>query len=266
MERTKKYNRVLFPPEVIRQAADMVAKACGQNINVGAMRLSVTEDEEWKYDDEEEFFAAYIDPFRYAQFSKLYHLCGSFSVVVWGETKTRDLGTTVTVEMQKREQILGAFNIFEANVERCKLPERPREEPRKGRVFIGHGRDKQWRELKDHLHDKHGLDVEAYEIGARAGLTVQEVLDEMLTNSSLAVLVLTGEDEDAQGKMHARENVVHELGLFQGRLGRRRAIILLEEEVQEFSNIQGVNQIRFKKSGIGEAYGDVLATIRREFG
>ena len=266
MERTKKYNRVLFSPEVIRQARDVTAKKCGQNINKEGMRLKVTDDEEWTYDNEEEFFAEYIDPFIYARFLEHYYDYGTFSVVVWGETEHRELETTVTVEMKKREEILGVFNIFEANVERCKLPERPREEARRGRVFIGHGRDKQWRELKDHLHDKHGLDVAAYEIGARAGLTVQEVLDEMLTSSSFALLVLTGEDEDAQGKMHARENVVHELGLFQGRLGRRRAIILLEEEVQEFSNIQGVNQIRFKKTGIGEVYGDVLATIRREFG
>ena len=59
--------------------------------------------------------------------------------------------------------------------------------------------------------------------------------------------------------------VIHELGLFQGRLGFTRAIVLLEEGVKEFSNILGINQLRFAKGRIKETFGDVLATIRREF-
>jgi hypothetical protein len=41
--------------------------------------------------------------------------------------------------------------------------------------------------------------------------------------------------------------------------------VLLEEEVVEFSNIHGLNQIRFHKGNIRETFGEVLATIRREF-
>ena len=132
-------------------------------------------------------------------------------------------------------------------------------------IFIGHGRNLQWRDLKDHLHEKHGFDVEAYEVGARGGLTIKEVLKEMLSQSSLALLVMTAEDEDAEGKYHARENVIHELGLFQGRLGFRKAVILLEKGTEEFSNIEGLQQIRFSKGAILETYGEVLATIKREF-
>ncbi len=87
----------------------------------------------------------------------------------------------------------------------------------------------------------------------------------MLAESSFAVLVLTGEDVHRDGKEHARENVVHELGLFQGHLGFTRTVALLEEGVKEFSNIYGVNQIRFSKGNIRETFGDILATIRREF-
>ena len=100
-----------------------------------------------------------------------------------------------------------------------------------------------------------------------AGLNFRErqVLQKMLAESSFAVLVLTGEDVHRDGKEHARENVVHELGLFQGHLGFTRTVALLEEGVKEFSNIYGVNQIRFSKGNIRETFGDILATIRREF-
>ena len=40
----------------------------------------------------------------------------------------------------------------------------------------------------------------------------------MLDDAAFAFLILTAEDEKADGKMHARMNVVHEAGLFQGRL------------------------------------------------
>ena len=87
----------------------------------------------------------------------------------------------------------------------------------------------------------------------------------MLTKSSFALLVLTAEDETTDGTKRARQNVVHETGLFQGRLGFTKAIVLLEEGAEEFSNLYGIQQIRFKKGNIKETFGDVLATIRREF-
>lgn len=134
------------------------------------------------------------------------------------------------------------------------------------KIFIGHGQDSQWRDLKDFLQDKNNYDVECYEIGPRAGLSVKEVLESMLTSSSFAILVMTGEDIDSQGDMHARENVIHELGLFQGRLGFQNAIILKEKDVKEFSNILGINQLRFTKGNIREVFGEMLTTIQSKIG
>jgi predicted nucleotide-binding protein len=154
-------------------------------------------------------------------------------------------------------------NIFEERLAESELPIED-ERPNPVVVFIGHGRSTLWRDLKDHLHDKHEYDVQAYEIGSRAGHTIRDILEEMLDKSTCAFLVLTGEDETADGKLLARQNVVHETGLFQGRLGFGRAIVLLEEGTEEFSNIAGIQQIRFSKANIKETFGDVLAWIIHE--
>jgi predicted nucleotide-binding protein len=154
--------------------------------------------------------------------------------------------------------------LFDANAERCRIPAQEKE--KKGKVFIGHGGDSQWRDLKDHLHEKHDYAIEAYEIGSRAGHTIRDILEEMLDSSSFALLVMTGEDETKDGKTLARQNVVHEAGLFQGKLGFSRAIILLEDGTEEFSNIHGLQQIRFSKGRIRESFGDVLAVLKRELG
>jgi len=217
-----------------------------------------TGTEEWRYNTVEEFLAA-VDT-GWAQFQAAAEK--ELSVLALGINET----VPVVVAAPTRDKVERIFAAFENNVERCRLPEPPPEATPKPRVFIGHGADPQWRDLKDHLHEKHGFDVEAYEIGSRAGHAIRDILESMLKESTLALLVMTGEDETKDGKLVARQNVVHEAGLFQGHLGFSRAIILLEEGTEEFSNIAGLQQIRFSKGNIKETFGDVLAVLKRELG
>jgi predicted nucleotide-binding protein len=86
----------------------------------------------------------------------------------------------------------------------------------------------------------------------------------MLDAAVIAFLLVTGEDELKDGTMQARMNVVHEAGLFQGRLGFTKAIILLEEGCEEFSNIQGLGQIRFPKGNIQAAFEEIRRVLERE--
>ena len=80
-----------------------------------------------------------------------------------------------------------------------------------------------------------------------------------------ACLIMTAEDQTYWMERHARQNVIHEIGLTSQKYGFRRAIILLEQGVIKPSNIQGIQQIRFNQGRIKETFGDVVATIRREF-
>jgi predicted nucleotide-binding protein len=75
---------------------------------------------------------------------------------------------------------------------------------------------------------------------------------------------MTAEDEQPDGQKRARENVVHEVGLFQGRLGFERAIILLEDGCAEFSNTHGLAQIRFPKGNIDAAFEKIRGVLERE--
>ena len=58
-------------------------------------------------------------------------------------------------------------------------------------------------------------------------------------------------------------NVIREAGLFQGRLGFTRAIVMLEEGCEEFSNIEGLGQIRFPNNNIKAATISACARTRR---
>ncbi|WP_181437793.1 TIR domain-containing protein [Curtobacterium sp. MCLR17_044] len=135
-------------------------------------------------------------------------------------------------------------------------------EPLPFRVFLGHGGDAQWKDLRDSLRDHHGFDVEAFERSPRVGQTISEVVRGMIAASSAGVLVFTRSDEMADGSWHGRQNVVHELGFVQGALGWGSAIIVLEEGVVLPSNLDGTQQVRFSQGHIREAEGAVAAALR----
>lgn len=65
-------------------------------------------------------------------------------------------------------------------------------------------------------------------------------------------------------RLQARANVIHEVGLFQGRLGFERAIVLLEEGCEEFSNITGITQIRFPPGNVGAKFEEIRRVLERE--
>jgi len=132
------------------------------------------------------------------------------------------------------------------------------------RIFIGHGRSPAWRELKDFLEDRLRLEWEEFNRVPVAGVWTGDRLSSMLDNASMAFLVCTAEDEHADSTQHARENVIHEAGLFQGRLGFERAIILLEDSCSEFSNVHGLGQIRFPKGNISAKFEEIRNVLERE--
>jgi Predicted nucleotide-binding protein containing TIR-like domain len=131
-------------------------------------------------------------------------------------------------------------------------------------VFIGHGRSPIWRELKDFVGDRLALPVDEFNSIPVAGIANVERLTQLLDAAAFAFLIMTAEDEHSDGQLVARQNVIHEVGLFQGRLGFRRAIVLLEEGCTEFSNIQGLGQIHFPSGRISAVFEQVRAVLERE--
>jgi predicted nucleotide-binding protein len=133
-----------------------------------------------------------------------------------------------------------------------------------GKIFIGHGRALLWLKLRLFLSEKLHLDCDEFTDESPAGIATTARLQSMLNDARFAFLVMTSEDTHSDGTAHARENVVHEAGLFQGRLGFGRAIILLEEGCVPFSNIHGLGQIRFPKGNIDAAFEQIRDVLKRE--
>lgn len=68
----------------------------------------------------------------------------------------------------------------------------------------------------------------------------------------------------AEGGVRARQNVVHEIGLFQGRLGFEKVAVLSQRGVEEFSNLAGLQVIPFSDDQIEGAFYELHRTLKRE--
>jgi predicted nucleotide-binding protein len=132
------------------------------------------------------------------------------------------------------------------------------------RVFIGHGRSLLWMVLKDFIADRLGLPWDEFNREAPAGYATTERLQTMMSQAAFAFLIMTAEEEHTDTTIHARPNVIHEVGLFQGLLGFSRAIVMLEEGCSEFSNIVGLSQIRFPRGDIAARFEEVRRVLERE--
>ena len=131
-------------------------------------------------------------------------------------------------------------------------------------IFIGHGRAGDWKDLASFLRDELGCEVVEFNSDPTAGLFAGERILEMLDRSRFAFLVMTAEDERADGTYQARQNVIHEIGLSQGRLGFHRAIVIKEDKAAAFSNIGGITYIGFRRASLNEAFPEIVRTLVRE--
>ena len=137
-------------------------------------------------------------------------------------------------------------------------PEKPE------KIFLGHGGNKLWARVHMHLKEDLLLDVEAWESTPRAGHHSVEVLKALLSSCTFAVILATGEDATSQGNLRARQNVVHEVGLFQGRVGFEKVALLRQEGIEEFSNLAGLQIIPFPGDKIEASFYELDRMLKRE--
>lgn len=266
MKKTKEYERVIFTSSVIEKILSELSENVSDPSKSRYFNLTISKGlERWSYDTLNEFLSELDGEVTQAN---IWITNPEIELDIDLDAyNLQSITTSVKIKSDSREKILRLGNVVDRYSEECivPLPPEPEKPIIKPKIFIGHGNSPQWRDLKDHLHEQHGYEIIAYETGSRASHTIRDIITDMLKSSSFAILVMTGEDQLDDGRIMARQNVIHEIGLFQGHLGFSKAIVLKEEGTEEFSNIAGVHQIRYSNGNIKETFGDVLSVLRREF-
>ena len=133
-----------------------------------------------------------------------------------------------------------------------KAPRRASLRPKRRCVFILHGRDPARDELAAFLL-RLGLQPIILAEQDPAGRTIIEQVEHHALRADYAIALLTGDDEGHLAghpelkKPRARQNVLVELGLFLGILGRGRIAVLYRDGVELPSDLHGVLYIPFAR-------------------
>lgn len=140
-------------------------------------------------------------------------------------------------------------------------------------VFVVYGHDAAAKEQLENLLREWKLEPLSLDQLPSAGQTIIEKRESYSTTAGFAVVLATPDDEGFRaGKpdekaFRARQNVVLELGMLLGKLGRAKVAILLrqQEKMERPSDIQGLVYIPFKDN-IAKDAGVVLAKEMSEAG
>lgn len=131
-------------------------------------------------------------------------------------------------------------------------------------VFVVHGHDSARKlEVAHFIGRVTGRRPTILHEQANRGRTIIEKLEDHAAEASLAVVLLTGNDvggvDDTHLQQRARQNVVLELGLFFGRLGRDHVVALYEQGVERPSDLDGLLYVSFSENWQLKLAQDMLA-------
>ena len=127
-----------------------------------------------------------------------------------------------------------------------------RQAPR--RVFISHGRAKDWYEVQRFIEKDLGIETMELAQEVDGGQTIIEKLENRSDDCDSAVIVMSGDDADENGKPKVRENVMHEIGFFHGKFGRSRVILVHEDGVSVPTNLAGIVYTPYPKDKVSAAF------------
>ncbi len=136
-------------------------------------------------------------------------------------------------------------------------------EERPKRIFISHGRSKEWYKLQAYIEKV--IKLETLELAQEPilGRTVLQKLNDEAGRCGYAVIVMTG-DDIVNEEVRARENVMHEIGFFQGKYGLQNVTLLHEEGVNIPSNIHGLVYIPFPKETVEATFGALTRELQAQ--
>jgi hypothetical protein len=143
-----------------------------------------------------------------------------------------------------------------------RIGEKIEDRERTKRVFISHGRSKEWYKVQAYLEKD--LNIPTMELAQEPniGRTVLQKLNDESDKCSVAIIVMTGDDIAAGDEVRARENVMHEIGYFQGKYGLKNVVLLHEEGVNIPSNIHGLVYIGFPKDTAEATFGGITRELK----
>lgn len=170
---------------------------------------------------------------------------------------------TITAKLDKLDSIIGRLELFQVSKD---IEENITENNIKAEniIYIGHGQSKLWERLKVFLEDELKVKTASYESKSGAEDSIIQILERLLNSVTFVILILTAGYETKDGKIQAHQNILYEAGLFQGKIGFNKTIILRQEGNEDLTNLAGVQYIKFSDDNIEQTFYELGRVLKRE--
>ena len=137
-------------------------------------------------------------------------------------------------------------------------------ESSKPKAFISHSESTPaLTELRDYLDE---LGIEKLIVIKKPNLdrVIDDKVEAYLDEADFVIILATGDSRDRNGNLIPAGNVIHEIGLAQGKSKFKGRIIYLLEEKTEFpTNIKPRVYIRFNRNNIEHKFGDIVKEMKK---
>jgi len=117
------------------------------------------------------------------------------------------------------------------------------------RVFIIHGHDELLKKEVQLLLINAELDSVVLHEQPDKGRNILDKLIEESQDACYVIALLSPDDSLANGQLRARQNVIFEIGYFLGKLGKQNIRLLVKDNIEIPSDLQGILYEPFDKSG-----------------
>lgn len=122
------------------------------------------------------------------------------------------------------------------------------------KIFIVHGYDNNAKNALENILFRWNLKPYAIQDEDSKGQTIIEFLESEIKNHALGIVLLTADDigysvkaGEEKKSRRARQNVILELGMLIGALGRKKCIIIRQADVENPSDIDGLIYLSFNE-------------------
>jgi hypothetical protein len=130
------------------------------------------------------------------------------------------------------------------------------------KIFISHGHSAEWLKVQVFLEKKMFLGTIELAQQANKGRTIIKKLDDASSLCCYAIIVMSGDDFKLRKNPRTRENVMHEIGFFQGRYGLKNVCIIFEEGTSIPTNLSGIIYLPYKSGNIQKVFPGLIKEIQ----
>jgi predicted nucleotide-binding protein len=162
---------------------------------------------------------------------------------------------TAEAKVTALRAILGRLQLFDEPAATAVAAPTPTRSASANEVFVVHGHDTELKVAVARMIEGLGLKATILHEQPNQGRTIIEKLEAHSINAAYAIVLLTpddigyAKDKPAEAKLRARQNVVLELGLFVGLIGRAKVCALVKGTLERPSDIDGVLYIEVDDRG-----------------